>query len=143
MTSLLFISGIGPTETLVILAVALLVFGGRLPEVAKSLGRSLNELRRGMRDLSSEIERDVYEPIRREVPRIDVSLGETLGSTTDRREVTSTVDDSDENGSGATEDVQAPPSEAVSDEESNSASAGESPVTEPQTSDEDQSEPKS
>ena len=38
----------GPTETLVIIFVILLLFGAKkLPELARSLGRSLNEFKRG------------------------------------------------------------------------------------------------
>ena len=41
-----FISAPGPLELLVILAIALIVLGpSRLPEVARSLGRGLRELR--------------------------------------------------------------------------------------------------
>jgi TatA/E family protein of Tat protein translocase len=44
--------GIGFTELLVILVVALLVFGPqRLPELARSLGKSLAEFRRASSDL--------------------------------------------------------------------------------------------
>lgn len=38
--------GIG--EVLVVLVVALLVFGGKLPEVGRALGRSLVEFKRGL-----------------------------------------------------------------------------------------------
>ena len=44
--------GIGMTELLVILAVALIVFGpSRLPELARSLGRAMNEFKRASTDL--------------------------------------------------------------------------------------------
>src|SRR4029453_14464015 len=44
--------GIGMTELLVILGVALIVFGPtRLPELARSLGRAMNEFRRPSTDL--------------------------------------------------------------------------------------------
>ena len=45
---------LGLGEVLVILIVALLVFGGRLPEVGRSLGRSLSEFKRGLRALPEE-----------------------------------------------------------------------------------------
>ena len=41
---------LGPVEIVVILLVALLVFGRRLPEVARSLGQGLVEFRKGLRD---------------------------------------------------------------------------------------------
>jgi TatA/E family protein of Tat protein translocase len=44
--------GIGMTELLVILVVALIVFGpARLPELARSLGRAMHEFRRASNDL--------------------------------------------------------------------------------------------
>ncbi|MEJ2660294.1 MAG: Sec-independent protein translocase protein TatB, partial [Desulfobacteraceae bacterium] len=49
--------GIGMPEMLMILAVALIVFGPkRLPELAKSLGRALGEFRRATSDLKQSIE---------------------------------------------------------------------------------------
>ena len=49
---------IGPTELLLILIIALLVFGpNRLPEVARGIGRGLREFRRASDDLKDEIQR--------------------------------------------------------------------------------------
>ncbi len=49
--------GIGPTELIVILVVALLVLGPkRLPEIARALGRGLAEFRRATADVTSELE---------------------------------------------------------------------------------------
>jgi len=48
--------GIGPTELLVILGIALLVLGPkRLPELARSLGRGLAEFRRATSDVTDEL----------------------------------------------------------------------------------------
>lgn len=55
--------GIGMTELLVILAVALIVFGPtRLPELARSLGRAMNEFRRASTDLRQTFREAVEEP---------------------------------------------------------------------------------
>lgn len=51
-----FISGIGIWEILVVLLVALIIFGPRLPEVARSVGKGYLEFRRGLRSLENEIE---------------------------------------------------------------------------------------
>jgi TatA/E family protein of Tat protein translocase len=49
--------GIGMPEMLVLLAVALIVFGPKkLPELAKSLGRALGEFKRATSDLKQTIE---------------------------------------------------------------------------------------
>jgi sec-independent protein translocase protein TatB len=51
--------GIGMPEMIMILAVALIVFGPkRLPELAKSLGRALGEFKRATSDLKQSIETD-------------------------------------------------------------------------------------
>jgi sec-independent protein translocase protein TatA len=41
--------GIGWAETLAVAGIALLLFGRRIPEIARSLGRSVVEFRRGLR----------------------------------------------------------------------------------------------
>ncbi len=49
--------GIGPTELIVILVIALLVLGPqRLPELARSLGRALGEFRRATADITAELD---------------------------------------------------------------------------------------
>ena len=42
---------LGPQELLVILLIVLVLFGGsKLPEIARSLGRSMNEFKKGLQD---------------------------------------------------------------------------------------------
>jgi sec-independent protein translocase protein TatA len=41
---------LGFAEMLVVLVVAVLVFGGNLPQVARRFGRTVSEFKRGMRD---------------------------------------------------------------------------------------------
>lgn len=48
--------GLGMQELLIIGIVAILLFGKRLPEVAKSLGKSYREFRRGLADIQSSID---------------------------------------------------------------------------------------
>jgi sec-independent protein translocase protein TatA len=48
--------GLGVQEMIIVGIVALLLFGKRLPEVARSLGSSYHQFRRGLQDLQSEID---------------------------------------------------------------------------------------
>ena len=50
MTPVLAILGLGTSELLIIGILALLLFGTRLPKVARSLGQSVNEFKQGMKD---------------------------------------------------------------------------------------------
>jgi sec-independent protein translocase protein TatA len=56
---------VGPLELLVILIIALLVFGPKkLPEIGKGIGSAMREFRKASRDLMSHFEVDDYEPPR-------------------------------------------------------------------------------
>ena len=46
----------GPMEWIIIGGLALLVFGRRLPDVARSVGKSIVEFKRGMREVKDEID---------------------------------------------------------------------------------------
>ena len=55
MASIVAVPTLGWPELLLILAVVLLLFGARrLPEMARSLGRSTKEFKRGMREGETE-----------------------------------------------------------------------------------------
>jgi len=56
---LAFFGGIGAPEMLVVGVVAVLLFGNRLPSVARSFGRSLTEFKRGMRDIQDDFHRAI------------------------------------------------------------------------------------
>ncbi len=51
----------GPLEIVLILVVLVIVFGKRLPDIARSLGRSLTEFKKGVHETKDELERDVKE----------------------------------------------------------------------------------
>jgi len=56
LQTIAFIQNIGGPEWMVILVIALLIFGRRLPEVARSLGKSVNEFKKGMREFQDSAE---------------------------------------------------------------------------------------
>ncbi len=54
--------GIGPGELLLILLIALIIFGpGKLPELGRALGRSIREFREATRDVTTQITRELRE----------------------------------------------------------------------------------
>lgn len=57
-----FLNNIGPFELLLILGLALLIFGRRLPEVGRSLGKGIVEFKRGLKGVSEEIETESDRP---------------------------------------------------------------------------------
>jgi sec-independent protein translocase protein TatA len=48
---------LGHTEIIVILIIALLLFGTRLPKVARSLGQGIKEFKGGLRDVKGEVDK--------------------------------------------------------------------------------------
>lgn len=57
-------------EWLVILIVGLLIFGRRLPDVARSLGKSITEFKKGMKDVQDDIHSSLDRDDAR-TPRLD------------------------------------------------------------------------
>jgi TatA/E family protein of Tat protein translocase len=72
--------GIGMPELLLILAVALIIFGPKkLPDLARSLGRAMNEFKKATREFKDtmDIESDVKE-IKKPFDDINTDLKKTL-----------------------------------------------------------------
>ncbi|MFH1267533.1 MAG: twin-arginine translocase TatA/TatE family subunit [Planctomycetota bacterium] len=44
----------GPTEMVIVMAIALLLFGNRLPSVMRSLGRGIVEFKKGVQGIDDE-----------------------------------------------------------------------------------------
>ena len=52
--------GLGPMEIMIVGVIAVLLFGKRLPEVAKSMGKSFTEFKKGVRGIEDEIHSTSY-----------------------------------------------------------------------------------
>lgn len=52
--------GLGPMEMMIVLVLAVLLFGKRLPEVGRSLGKGLVEFKKGLNDIKSEVDSATY-----------------------------------------------------------------------------------
>lgn len=50
----------GPFEMIIVGIVALLLFGKRLPEVARSLGKGIVEFKKGVRGIEDDLDRNTY-----------------------------------------------------------------------------------
>lgn len=62
MNTLAFVGGLNTWELLIILVIALLLFGKRLPEVGKSLGKGIIEFKKGLKGVEEEIEETSSRP---------------------------------------------------------------------------------
>jgi sec-independent protein translocase protein TatA len=56
------IFGLGPTEVLVLAVIGVLLFGKRLPEVGRYLGKGIVEFKKGVKGLEDEVEGTITSP---------------------------------------------------------------------------------
>ncbi|MBO5438835.1 MAG: twin-arginine translocase TatA/TatE family subunit [Thermoguttaceae bacterium] len=57
--------GIGTTQLLIFGVIALLLFGTRLPAVARSFGQSVQEFKKGLKEVNDDVEADT-EPAKKD-----------------------------------------------------------------------------
>jgi sec-independent protein translocase protein TatA len=86
MNTLAFgLQSLGTWDMLIILLIALLIFGKRLPEVGKSLGKGIVEFKKGLKGVEEEVEnRSNNPPPRQELPA-EKSYRAPLSEGEDRR----------------------------------------------------------
>jgi sec-independent protein translocase protein TatA len=96
-----FIGGIGGPELLIVLFIAVFLFGAnKLPKLARSSGQAMGEFQKGRQSLEREIE-DATAPITDPVPGSDSrqTADVSNSATTDRTTDESTTDESTTDGS--------------------------------------------
>jgi sec-independent protein translocase protein TatA len=73
MLPIAFLQNFGPTELIVILIIILVLFGGaKLPALARSLGKSVGEFKKGREEgdkLATQQVKDVIDEIKKEEPK--------------------------------------------------------------------------
>ena len=79
------IGNIGTMEIVVILFIALLLFGRRLPEVGRSLGKGIVEFKKGIKGIEDDIRDDIDEADR-DIERIPQSRRKNDAVDTSGRE---------------------------------------------------------
>lgn len=73
--------GIGQFELLMVFGVALLLFGSKLPQVARSMGKSLSEFKQGMQGVQDEFNDAMNET--RDATSLDYNSGDVADPSFD------------------------------------------------------------
>jgi sec-independent protein translocase protein TatA len=62
MNTTLLLFALGMPEIILIALVVLLIFGGKkIPELMRGIGKGVNEFKKGMKDVESEINKEIEE----------------------------------------------------------------------------------
>jgi sec-independent protein translocase protein TatA len=97
---------IGMPELIIILVIALIIFGPRkLPELGKSLGRSLNEFKKASTDLQNTLEQEI---------KIEEQKEQVKKNKDEEKTASSAFDTSDKFDKNDDDQNTAPPRETVS-----------------------------
>jgi len=127
--------GVGPAELLIIFIIALIVFGpGRLPELARTLGKAMRELRRMSLEVTAEFAKEL-----RDVEAISREVKETTETIKQAADITSTLMESVEPALPST----SPSTAQAEGFDEVSPKSGSGPGSGHRTADESKEEPRS
>ena len=91
--------GIGTGEVLLILVVALIVFGpGRIVEVGRTLGKMMNTLKKASFDLTSQVTRELEGEEKHHPPQSEEKISKRTKPSLPSKSKTKTRDDSPDTG---------------------------------------------
>jgi len=102
---------IGGTELLLIMVIALLVFGPRkLPQLGRTIGKAMGEFRRASQDFRSSLEREIDQehPVPPVKPPAQAPTARSLGSETTETDPTGPAGSETLPGAGAGKPADAP-----------------------------------
>ncbi|MEW6574669.1 MAG: twin-arginine translocase TatA/TatE family subunit [Bacillota bacterium] len=74
---------IGAPELILVLALALIIFGpGKLPEVGRSLGKTIREFRRSTREITDDVTSEIKD-VKEEVQEVKKSVSDGIKENND------------------------------------------------------------
>ncbi len=85
MTTTLAMFGIEGPYWIIILVVGLLLFGRRLPEIGRNVGKSIVEFKKGLKDAGNEAEQEANRSSTQQLPGSQPSQGTQTHSTEQHR----------------------------------------------------------
>jgi sec-independent protein translocase protein TatA len=107
--------GLGPTEMIICLVIAVLLFGKRLPEVGRSIGKGMMEFKKGLNDIKSEVDSATsMEPTQSVTKRYNADdYDEPTAPKFEPPAQEPAAEDSTAQASAAEEPTEAPPSDTT------------------------------
>jgi sec-independent protein translocase protein TatA len=81
MAHLAFFSGLGAVECVALVVLGVLLYGRNLPAVARTVGRTIGEFKRQLREVEDQIKREALHDEIRQMREMDPFKEKEAGST--------------------------------------------------------------